>query len=136
MPVTAKLSQLFYERLGDQITNELVDWLNLVDTQYRSDLRELNEHNFARFSAEMGQRFAEHDARLEQRFAALEAKWEQRFAALEAKWEQRFAELEAKMDRRFAELEVKIERRFTEQTRFLYLALAAQIFLILGLYLR
>ena len=63
MPVTAKLSQLFYERIGDQVANELVDWFNKVDETYRSDLRAMNELNFARF-----------DAKLEQRVAALDAK--------------------------------------------------------------
>jgi hypothetical protein len=27
MPVTARLSKLFYERLGEEVANELVDWL-------------------------------------------------------------------------------------------------------------
>jgi len=27
MPVTARLSKLFYDRLGEQVANELVDWL-------------------------------------------------------------------------------------------------------------
>jgi hypothetical protein len=53
MPVTAKLSKLFYDRLGEQIANELVDWFNQVDATYRSDLRELNELNFARFDAKL-----------------------------------------------------------------------------------
>ena len=51
VPVTAKLSKPFYERLGEQIANELVDWFNAVDATYRSDLRDLNAANFARFSA-------------------------------------------------------------------------------------
>ena len=59
MPVTARLSQLFYERLGEQIANELVDWFNQVDATYRSDLREINELNFARFDAKLEQRLAE-----------------------------------------------------------------------------
>lgn len=67
MPVTARPSKLFYERLGEEITNELVDWFNSVDATYRGDLRELNELNFARF-----------DAKLVQRLAALEAKLERR----------------------------------------------------------
>ena len=53
MPVTAKLSKLFYDRLGEQVANELVDWFNQVDATYRSDLRELNELNFARFDAKL-----------------------------------------------------------------------------------
>jgi hypothetical protein len=36
--VTARLSKLFYERLGEQLANELVDWFNQVDATYRADL--------------------------------------------------------------------------------------------------
>jgi len=42
-----------------------------VDATYRTDLRELNELNFARF-----------DAKLEQRFAQADANWERRIAQL------------------------------------------------------
>ena len=59
MPVTARLSRKFYDTLGEDITNELVDWFNSVDATYRSDLRELNESNFARFDARLEQRVAE-----------------------------------------------------------------------------
>ena len=65
MPVTAKLSLLFYEKLGEQVATELVEWFNSVDATYRSDLRELNELNFARF-----------DAKLEQRVVGLRADFE------------------------------------------------------------
>jgi hypothetical protein len=59
MPVTAKLSKQFYDRLGEAVTNELVDWFNQVDAAYKSDLREMNELNFARFDAKQEQRLAE-----------------------------------------------------------------------------
>jgi hypothetical protein len=59
MPVTAKLSRKFHEKLGDDVTNELVEWFNEVDATYRNDLRELNELNFARFDAKLEQRFSE-----------------------------------------------------------------------------
>lgn len=59
MPVTAKLSRKFYERFGDDLTNELVEWFNQVDATYRSELRETNELNWARFEAKLGQRIAE-----------------------------------------------------------------------------
>ena len=59
MPVTAKLSKKFYETLGDDVANELVEWFNAVDATYREDLRTLNEANFARFSAEMHAALAE-----------------------------------------------------------------------------
>lgn len=59
MPVTARLSKAFYDKLGEQVANELVEWFNLVDLTYRSELRELNELNFARFDAKVGERLAE-----------------------------------------------------------------------------
>jgi hypothetical protein len=59
VPVTARLSKRFYDLFGEEVTNELVDWLNAVDATYRADLRELNELNFARFDAKLEQRLAE-----------------------------------------------------------------------------
>jgi hypothetical protein len=59
VPVTAKLSRKFYDQFGEEVTNELVDWLNTVDATYRSDLRESNELNFARFDAKLEQRLAQ-----------------------------------------------------------------------------
>src|SRR3982751_2728025 len=59
MPVTARLSRKFYERFGDDLTNELVEWFNQVDTAYRSEFRDLFEVHFARFDAKLEQRFGE-----------------------------------------------------------------------------
>jgi hypothetical protein len=59
LPVTAKLSKRFYDVLGEDVANELVDWFNAVDLTYKNDLRELNELNFARFDAKQEQRLAE-----------------------------------------------------------------------------
>jgi hypothetical protein len=59
MPVTAKLSKQFYDRFGEAVTNELVDWFNQVDAAYKSDIREMNELNYARFEAKLDQRLAE-----------------------------------------------------------------------------
>ena len=53
MPVTAKLSKAVYDRLGHTVVDELVTWFNQMDSTYRSDLRELNELNFARFDAKL-----------------------------------------------------------------------------------
>ena len=80
MPVTAVLSKKFYEKLGDDVTNELVNWFNAVDATYRADLRELNELNFARFDAKLEQRIAELDAKLERRLAELGAALRTEFA--------------------------------------------------------
>ena len=72
MPVTAKLSRKFYERFGDDLANELVEWFNQVDATYRADLRELNELNFTRFDAKLEQRTAELRADLQTGLARLE----------------------------------------------------------------
>jgi hypothetical protein len=69
MPVTAKLSKRFYDVLGEDIANELVDWFNAVDLTYRADLRDLNELNFARFDAKLEQRLADLRAELRQEMA-------------------------------------------------------------------
>ena len=106
MPVTAKLSKAFYDRLGDDIANELVDWFNQVDATYRADLRDLNERNFQRFDARLGERFAE--------------------------FEIRFAQLET----RFARLETTLERRINAQTRWMVGAWAMLLIPILGLWFR
>ena len=74
MPVTAKLSREFYEKFGEKIADELVNWFNQVDATYRSDLRELNDLNFARFDAKVAQRFAESEARVCKRFHEAEAR--------------------------------------------------------------
>src|SRR5881394_155080 len=72
MPVTAKLSRKFYERFGDDVANELVDWFNMVDATYRSELRELNELNYARFDAKLEQRITELRAEMQLGFAKME----------------------------------------------------------------
>jgi len=70
VPVTARLSQKFYEKFGQDVTNELVDWFNSVDATYRADLRELNELNFQRFEATLKQGLAELESRLTWRMFA------------------------------------------------------------------
>jgi hypothetical protein len=82
MPVTAKLSREFYEKFGDKIADELVNWFNQVDATYRSEFKDLFEVHFSRF-----------DAKLEQRIAESDTKWERRSAELDVKWERRMAEL-------------------------------------------
>src|SRR5271169_2793989 len=74
MPVTARLSRRFYERFGDEIANELVEWFNSVDATYRADLKGLNDLNFERFDAKVEQRFAEADAKVERRLSQLETR--------------------------------------------------------------
>jgi len=106
MPVTATLSRKFYEKFGDDLTNELVNWLNQVDATYRNDLRELNEVNFARFDAKLEQRATQLDAKIEQRTAWLDAKLEQRIAEVKAAMEA----LESRLSARMSAFEARIIR--------------------------
>ena len=59
MPVTAKLSRKFYERFGDDVAGELVDWFNAVDSNYQAQLREMNDLNWERYKAFVDARIAE-----------------------------------------------------------------------------
>jgi hypothetical protein len=59
MPVTARLSKRFYEILGEDVANEMVDWFNAVDTTYKADLRDLIEVQAQRFDAKLQQGLAE-----------------------------------------------------------------------------
>lgn len=122
MPVTAKLSKAFYERFGEQIAGELVEWFDAVDATYRSDLRDLNELNFARFDAKLEQRATALESTFDRRFAAFEAKSEQRFVKieqrateLEARFEQRLVELEARFEQRLVELEARLTTAFRDE---------------------
>jgi len=72
MPVTAKLSRLFYEKLGDEVANELVDWFNTVDLNYRREFRELFEAHFGRLEARLAQQSAELRSDFEVRLQRLE----------------------------------------------------------------
>ena len=114
MPVTAKFSKEFYDRLGHEVTDELVNWLNQMDASYRGELRDLNDLNFQRFDAKLEQRVVQLDTKWDQRFAQLDAKWDRRLIELEAKWEQRFVELEAKWEQRFVKLEARWDQRLTQ----------------------
>lgn len=88
MPITSRLSRRLYETFGDEAAADLVDWMHHVDAQ-RTEMRELNELNFARFEA----RLAQFETRLEQRIGALDTRIEQRIGALDTKVEQKAAEL-------------------------------------------
>jgi hypothetical protein len=140
MPVTAKLSKSFYDRFGDEIANELVEWFNSVDTTYRNDLRELNDRNFVRFEAGLDRRAAEIEVTITHRFAAVDA----RFAKIDARFDaldQQFAVFEArfedKLERRLAEFETRIVERLARseaRTRNWMIGFCTtQLFAVVGL---
>jgi hypothetical protein len=147
MPVTARLSKLFYDRLGEAVTNELVDWFNQVDAAYKFDLKEMNELNFARFDAKLDQRMAELradiaklDAKLGTDIAKLDAKLGADIAKLDAKLGADITKLDAKVDAKFditaAQLREALEKALHWQNRFFFLAWATQLAAIIALWFR
>ncbi len=116
MPVTAKLSKKFYDTLGEDIANELVDWFNQVDATYRSELRDLNELNFGRFDAKLEQRIAEVKADIavfqgwvESQVNALNGKVEVQVGVLNGKIDTQIDALGGKIDTQIDALSGKID---------------------------
>jgi hypothetical protein len=126
VPVTARLSKLFCDRLGEAVTNELVDWFNQVDTAYKSDLREMNDLNYARFEAKLEQRLAEFGADLRAELRSDSGRLSSRIDAA----------LDSKIDLVEARITGRLEGALREQTRFFFLAWAAQLAAVLGLWFR
>lgn len=59
MPVTPTFSEDFYKKLGHGIAEEFVNWFNQAHIAFRTDLKELNELNYARFESKLEQRISE-----------------------------------------------------------------------------
>jgi hypothetical protein len=89
-----------------------------VDATYMTDLREMNELNYARFEAKLEQRLAELRAELR--------------AELGAEIRLSIADLESRLGARLE----RMESAMREHGRFLYLAWAAQLAAIIGLWFR
>jgi ABC-type phosphate transport system auxiliary subunit len=133
MPVTARLSKKFYERFGDDIANDLVDWFNQMDATYRADLRQLNELNFARFDAKLEQRTSQLESKLEQRIAQVQSKLEQRVSHLESKFEQRVSHLESKLEQRISQLETKMGALRAELIKWMFIFWAGTVIPVVGM---
>ena len=121
MPVAARPSRKVYEKLGDEVVNQIVDWFNQVDATYRGDLEQMNDLNFARFDAKLGERLAEFEAKFD-------AKMERRLAEFEARFGRHFADLEVTIARESTSLEVRLSRRiYAVSTASFFAQLAALI---------
>ena len=89
----AKLSRKFYDKLGDDVANELVEWFNQVDATYRLEFRDLFDNHFARFDAKLEQRVAEVRSEFQSALAGLEGRLLARLGVLEG----RFGTLEGRL---------------------------------------
>ena len=135
MPVTARLSLRFYEKLGEDVANELVEWFNSVDATYRSDLRELNELNFARFDAKVDQRIGMLEAKLEQRLAEfgaeLRMEMERRSTHVDARFETLEARLVQRLESRIGEVQHEMLRWMLASWSTMMLVLLGTLFAVL-----
>jgi hypothetical protein len=152
LPVTAKLSRRFYDQLGDDVANELVNWFNAVDETYRNQLRELNELNWERFRSELRgegiairadveKRLSDMDKKLDTRFAAIDRRFDNvdaRFGAIEGRLagiEEQFSTVEprltamdvqfARVEANFPALEQRIDAKFARCETRMYKAMFA-----------
>src|SRR3989337_483234 len=100
MPVTATLSSRFYEKLGDDVTNELVTWLNAVDAEFRNQLHEANDRNWSQLRAE-----------LDAQSARLTGEFRGGLAELRT-------ELRTEFQAGFTNLRVEIHQKSAEQLRY------------------
>ena len=128
MPVTARLSQLFYDRVGEQVANELVDWFNAVDATYRNDLRELNEVNFARFDAKVGERLAELRSQFREDMSLLEGRMSSRMSSFEVSLERVRTDVER--------VRTDIQNSSGSMIKWMFAFWAPTAFAVVGLLLR
>jgi hypothetical protein len=115
MPVTAKLSQKFYQRLGDDIATELVEWFNAVDATYRSDVRAIADAQSARIDAQMGQMRSE----LRQEIAGLGAELRLEIGELRSEMRIGFASVGDKFEAMEPRTDAKLERLKSEMLRWM-----------------
>jgi hypothetical protein len=143
MPVTAKLSRKFYDQFGDEIANELVEWFNKVDETYRTELRELNELNYARFDAKLEQRIAELRSTLREEMAGLQSGLRGELADLGSTLRREAAEmgfglraeiaaLGDKLGERITALELRVASERVSLIRWMVGLWAAQITVFVG----
>ena len=127
MPVTARLSGKFYEQFGDEITNELVDWFNAVDSTYQTQLKEMNDLNWARMQA----RFEAFDARMD----AFEARIFGRIGAQDGRMDAFEAKISGRMDAFEAKIEARLERFRREMVFWMFGFWSATVIPIIGVML-
>ena len=117
MPASTRLLEKLKETWGEEVTQDLVTWVNEASTVNRAELRELAELYFARFGDRLEARLAlseaQFEARLDSRIAASETRLEQRIAAWESKFQERMTTSEAKFEERMTASEAKFEERMT-----------------------
>ncbi|MFN2604344.1 MAG: coiled-coil domain-containing protein [Gemmatimonadaceae bacterium] len=114
VPVTAKLSRQFYERLGDDIASELVDWFNAVDLTYQAQLRELNDLNWERFKVTLHAEIATLRGELLAEIGSLRGDSRTEIGSLRGEWRTEIASSRGEIAEMRGALETKIADLRTE----------------------
>lgn len=122
MPVTARLSSRFYEKMGDEATAELVNWLNDVDAEFRAQLRDTNDRNWDRFPADMNTLKAE----LRAEMASLAADMRAEMASMKA-------ELRSEIQSGDAAIRAELHSELRTQLRWMFGFWATTLLAIAGL---
>jgi hypothetical protein len=122
MPVTPKQTRVLRDHFGDMAADEIVDLLNTVEASSVTELRALNELNFARFAAKMDSRFDAIDAKMDRRFAEFEAKLDAKF--------------DSKLKLGFAEQDARMAERLLAHTRWMLGGWSTIFLAIIGLWFR
>ena len=128
MPASSRLVQKLKETWGDEVTQDLVTWVDEAQSVHRAELRELNERMVA-FDAKLDrvdaavvrldERLTLSVARLDERIGVSQARLNERIALSEARFEAKLnervgiceARLEAKLDERIKGVYSKLDER-------------------------
>jgi hypothetical protein len=116
MPVSAQLSRQLQDAIGREAADGPLDWMTTMDQQ-RADLRELNEMNFSRFDARLGERTAELRQEMRTSFTAVDVRFaelRQEMQAGDAALHAEIAELRQEMQTGFARVDGQIAALRTE----------------------
>jgi hypothetical protein len=106
--------------------------LNQVDIAYKSDLREMNELNYARFEAKLDQRLAEFRAELKGDVAELRTELKGDIAGQRTELNERFDRLRLDVNSTIGGAATDIQKAFKEQYKVFFLAWATLFVGVLG----
>jgi hypothetical protein len=133
VPASARLLQKLKETWGEDVTQDLVTWVNEGQVVNRAEMRELADSYFARFNERLDERIARSEAKLE-------AKIEDRFntvrleiARLEGRLDTSIAGLEGRLDSSIAGLRAEVASQMRDQMKWMFVFWAGTIVPLAGL---
>ncbi len=97
MPYTSKFSRRFLDKLGDDIVNELVDWMNIVNLTYKTELKEHNEIHLRRVETVIRSEAVRIESKIDVEIAGLRSEFKSDIAELRGEMEAGFAVVRGEM---------------------------------------